>query len=181
MCALFAALDGPSGLMTANITSSGALATWQPAIAPVDSYVISYTGEKGKVVPKTLPAPVLLFSLPITLCLLSTERASTLWLHQGRPVGCLKKNESISSLPTFPQPTCSPAGLSACQHEPPFLGSSSHLLERSPESKILNRLLPVVPESPGFSGPMEVARCSKFDGEIRNYFSYLYNPLCSFT
>ncbi|KAK2508771.1 hypothetical protein MC885_006126, partial [Smutsia gigantea] len=40
------ALDGPSGLMTANITSSGALATWQPAIAPVDSYIISYTGEK---------------------------------------------------------------------------------------------------------------------------------------
>lgn len=106
----FAALDGPSGLMTANITSSGALATWQPAIAPVDSYVISYTGEKGKVVPKTLPAPVLLFSPPITLCLLSTERASTLWLHQGRPVGCLKKNESISSLPTFPQ-----LSLSSCR------------------------------------------------------------------
>lgn len=51
----FAALDGPSGLVTANITDSEALAMWQPAIAPVDSYVISYTGERGKVVSRTLP------------------------------------------------------------------------------------------------------------------------------
>lgn len=43
------ALDGPSGLLTANITDSEALAMWQPAIATVDSYVISYTGERGKV------------------------------------------------------------------------------------------------------------------------------------
>ena len=28
---------------------------WQPAIAPVDSYVISYTGERGKVMSETLP------------------------------------------------------------------------------------------------------------------------------
>lgn len=51
----FAALDGPSGLVTANITDSEALAIWQPAIAPVDSYVISYTGERGKVMSKILP------------------------------------------------------------------------------------------------------------------------------
>lgn len=48
------ALDGPSGLLTANITDSEALAMWQPAIATVDSYVISYTGEKGKVLPHIL-------------------------------------------------------------------------------------------------------------------------------
>uniref|UniRef100_A0A452FG37 Tenascin n=1 Tax=Capra hircus TaxID=9925 RepID=A0A452FG37_CAPHI len=41
-----AALDGPSSLVTANITDSEALAMWQPAIAPVDNYVISYTGER---------------------------------------------------------------------------------------------------------------------------------------
>ncbi|XP_059956628.1 tenascin isoform X4 [Mesoplodon densirostris] len=40
------ALDSPSGLVTANITDSEALAMWQPAIAPVDNYVISYTGER---------------------------------------------------------------------------------------------------------------------------------------
>ncbi|KAG8518804.1 Tenascin, partial [Galemys pyrenaicus] len=39
-------LDGPSGLVTANITDSEALAMWQPAIAPVDTYVISYAGER---------------------------------------------------------------------------------------------------------------------------------------
>ncbi|KAL1776694.1 tenascin isoform X1 [Sigmodon hispidus] len=43
---LTTALDGPSGLLTANITDSEALAMWQPAIATVDSYVISYTGER---------------------------------------------------------------------------------------------------------------------------------------
>lgn len=41
--------------MTANITDTEALAMWQPAIAPVDSYVISYTGERGKAMSKTLP------------------------------------------------------------------------------------------------------------------------------
>nr|XP_021516262.1 tenascin isoform X7 [Meriones unguiculatus] len=43
---LTTALDGPSGLLTANITDSEALALWQPAIATVDSYVISYSGER---------------------------------------------------------------------------------------------------------------------------------------
>lgn len=52
---LSAALDSPSGLVTANITDSEALAMWQPAIAPVDSYVISYTGERGELVSKALP------------------------------------------------------------------------------------------------------------------------------
>ncbi|XP_040819052.1 tenascin isoform X5 [Ochotona curzoniae] len=44
---LITALDGPSGLVTANVTDSEALAIWQPAIATVDSYVISYRGERG--------------------------------------------------------------------------------------------------------------------------------------
>ncbi|XP_077626056.1 tenascin isoform X6 [Crocuta crocuta] len=48
------ALDGPSGLVTANITDSEALAMWQPAIAPVDSYVISYTGERVPEITRTV-------------------------------------------------------------------------------------------------------------------------------
>ncbi|KAM5299133.1 tenascin isoform 5-T5 [Ctenodactylus gundi] len=43
---LTTALDGPTGLVMANITDSEALALWQPAIAAVDTYVISYTGER---------------------------------------------------------------------------------------------------------------------------------------
>ncbi|KFQ87172.1 Tenascin-R, partial [Phoenicopterus ruber ruber] len=39
------ALDSPSGLVVVNITDSEALATWQPAIAAVDNYVVSYTSE----------------------------------------------------------------------------------------------------------------------------------------
>ncbi|XP_053512460.1 tenascin isoform X7 [Artibeus jamaicensis] len=48
------ALDSPSGLVAANITDSEALAMWQPAIAPVDSYVISYTGEKVPEITRTV-------------------------------------------------------------------------------------------------------------------------------
>ncbi|XP_028570335.2 tenascin isoform X1 [Podarcis muralis] len=39
------ALDSPSGLMAVNITDSKALAVWQPAIAAVDEYIISYVTE----------------------------------------------------------------------------------------------------------------------------------------
>nr|KAF6487992.1 tenascin C [Rousettus aegyptiacus] len=48
------ALDSPSGLVTANITDSEALAMWQPAIAPVDSYVISYTGKRVPEITRTV-------------------------------------------------------------------------------------------------------------------------------
>ncbi|NXG02817.1 TENA protein, partial [Sakesphorus luctuosus] len=39
-------LDSPSGLVVVNITDSEALATWQPAIAAVDNYVVSYVSEE---------------------------------------------------------------------------------------------------------------------------------------
>nr|XP_034968698.1 tenascin isoform X1 [Zootoca vivipara] len=42
---LTTALDSPSGLMAVNITDSKALAVWQPAIAAVDEYIISYVTE----------------------------------------------------------------------------------------------------------------------------------------
>ncbi|XP_006979628.1 tenascin isoform X5 [Peromyscus maniculatus bairdii] len=51
---LTTALDGPSGLLAANITDSEALAMWQPAIATVDSYIISYTGERVPEVTRTV-------------------------------------------------------------------------------------------------------------------------------
>ncbi|XP_017684734.1 PREDICTED: tenascin isoform X1 [Lepidothrix coronata] len=40
------ALDSPSGLVVVNITDSEALATWQPTIAAVDNYVVSYASEE---------------------------------------------------------------------------------------------------------------------------------------
>uniref|UniRef100_A0A8C6JX38 Tenascin n=1 Tax=Melopsittacus undulatus TaxID=13146 RepID=A0A8C6JX38_MELUD len=39
------ALDSPSGLIVVNITDSEALATWQPAIAAVDNYIVSYASK----------------------------------------------------------------------------------------------------------------------------------------
>ncbi|XP_013368706.1 PREDICTED: tenascin isoform X1 [Chinchilla lanigera] len=51
---LTTALDGPSSLVMANITDSEALAMWQPAIAPVDSYIISYTGERVPEITRTV-------------------------------------------------------------------------------------------------------------------------------
>ncbi|XP_026568228.1 tenascin [Pseudonaja textilis] len=38
-------LDSPSGLRVVNITDSKALAVWQPALAAVDKYLISYLAE----------------------------------------------------------------------------------------------------------------------------------------
>uniref|UniRef100_A0A803SPW3 Tenascin C n=1 Tax=Anolis carolinensis TaxID=28377 RepID=A0A803SPW3_ANOCA len=43
------ALDSPSGLKAVNITESEALAVWQPAIAAVDEYVISYITDAPEV------------------------------------------------------------------------------------------------------------------------------------
>ncbi|XP_074829866.1 tenascin isoform X4 [Natator depressus] len=51
---LTTALDSPSGLVAVNITDSGALAVWQPAIATVDNYVISYIAEDDPEVTETV-------------------------------------------------------------------------------------------------------------------------------
>ncbi|TFK08332.1 coiled-coil domain-containing protein 70 [Platysternon megacephalum] len=51
---LTTALDSPSGLVAVNITDSEALAVWQPAIATVDSYVISYIAEDEPEVTQTV-------------------------------------------------------------------------------------------------------------------------------
>ncbi|XP_070812025.1 tenascin [Pituophis catenifer annectens] len=42
---LLTELDSPSGLRVVNITDSKALAVWQPALAAVDEYLISYIAE----------------------------------------------------------------------------------------------------------------------------------------
>ncbi|XP_049751078.1 tenascin isoform X1 [Elephas maximus indicus] len=60
---LTTALDGPSGLVTANITDSEALAMWQPAIATVDSYVISYTGDRVPEITRTVSGNTVEYAL----------------------------------------------------------------------------------------------------------------------
>ncbi|XP_027723893.1 tenascin-like isoform X2 [Vombatus ursinus] len=60
---LTTALDGPSGLVAANITDSEALAMWQPAIATVDSYVISYAGDKVPEVTQTVSGNTVEYAL----------------------------------------------------------------------------------------------------------------------
>ncbi|XP_007474593.2 tenascin isoform X1 [Monodelphis domestica] len=60
---LTTALDGPSGLVAANITDSEALAMWQPAIATVDSYVISYTGDRVPEVTQTVSGNTVEYAL----------------------------------------------------------------------------------------------------------------------
>ncbi|XP_043355025.1 tenascin isoform X9 [Dermochelys coriacea] len=51
---LTTALDSPSGLVAVNITDSEALAIWQPVIATVDNYVISYIAEDDPEVTQTV-------------------------------------------------------------------------------------------------------------------------------
>ncbi|XP_058997962.1 tenascin isoform X5 [Mustela lutreola] len=57
------ALDGPSGLVTSNITDTEALAMWQPALAPVDSYIISYTGERVPEITRTVSGNTVEYTL----------------------------------------------------------------------------------------------------------------------
>lgn len=47
MCVCVTALDKPRGLTAVNITDTGALLLWQPAIANVDGYVITYSADSG--------------------------------------------------------------------------------------------------------------------------------------
>ncbi|XP_004849546.1 tenascin isoform X7 [Heterocephalus glaber] len=60
---LTTALDGPSSLVTANITDTEALAMWQPAIATVDSYIISYTGERVPEITRTVSGNTVEYAL----------------------------------------------------------------------------------------------------------------------
>uniref|UniRef100_A0A672H810 Tenascin C n=1 Tax=Salarias fasciatus TaxID=181472 RepID=A0A672H810_SALFA len=47
VCVLIPALDKPRGLTAVNITDTEALLLWQPAIATVDGYVITYSADTG--------------------------------------------------------------------------------------------------------------------------------------
>jgi len=42
-----AALDRPQGLTAANVTDASALLVWQPSVATVDGYVITYSADSG--------------------------------------------------------------------------------------------------------------------------------------
>lgn len=47
VCVCVIALDKPRGLTAVNITDTEALLLWQPAIATVDGYVITYSADSG--------------------------------------------------------------------------------------------------------------------------------------
>lgn len=47
VCVCVTALDKPRGLTAVNITDTEALLLWQPAIATVDGYVITYSADSG--------------------------------------------------------------------------------------------------------------------------------------
>ncbi|XP_053852005.1 tenascin isoform X1 [Vidua macroura] len=85
------ALDSPSGLVVVNITDSEALATWQPAIAAVDNYVVSYSSETEPEVTQMVSGNTVEYDLkglqPATEYTLSvhaqkdTQRSETLSTH----------------------------------------------------------------------------------------------------
>ncbi|NXG50841.1 TENA protein, partial [Psilopogon haemacephalus] len=85
------ALDSPSGLVVMNITESEALATWQPAIAAVDNYVVSYASDDEPEVTQMVSGNTVEYDLkglqPATEYTLSvhalkdTQRSETLSTH----------------------------------------------------------------------------------------------------
>lgn len=46
-CLCSSALDKPTGLTAVNVTDSSALLLWQPLVATVDGYVITYSFDSG--------------------------------------------------------------------------------------------------------------------------------------
>lgn len=44
---LFLGLDRPGGLTAVNVTDTSALLLWQPSVATVDGYVITYIADTG--------------------------------------------------------------------------------------------------------------------------------------
>ncbi|XP_062310255.1 tenascin [Osmerus eperlanus] len=57
------ALDKPRGLTAVNITDSEALLLWQPAIATVDGYVISYSADTGAPVMERVSGNIVEFEM----------------------------------------------------------------------------------------------------------------------
>uniref|UniRef100_A0A3P9PID4 Tenascin Cb n=1 Tax=Poecilia reticulata TaxID=8081 RepID=A0A3P9PID4_POERE len=59
------ALDKPRGLTAVNITDSGALLLWQPAIATVDGYVITYSADSVTPVMERVSGNVVEFEMSL--------------------------------------------------------------------------------------------------------------------
>ncbi|KAM8802871.1 tenascin isoform 1-T1 [Rhynchonycteris naso] len=122
------ALDSPSGLVVANITDSEALAMWQPAIAPVDSYVISHTGEKVPEITRTVSgntAEYLLTNLEP-----ATEYTLSIFAEKGP-----QKSSTISS--KFTTDLESPRDLTATEVQ----SETALLTWRAPRASVTGYLL----------------------------------------
>lgn len=50
-------MDRPRGLTAVNVTDSSALLLWQPAVATVDGYLITYSADTGVFPFLTCPGP----------------------------------------------------------------------------------------------------------------------------
>ncbi|XP_069465775.1 tenascin isoform X5 [Ambystoma mexicanum] len=74
-------LDRPSGLMAMNITETEALAVWQPSIASVDSYVISYSADNEPEITKTISGNIV--ESDITGLQPSTQYTLTIYAVRG--------------------------------------------------------------------------------------------------
>ncbi|XP_070286883.1 tenascin isoform X4 [Myotis yumanensis] len=122
------ALDSPSGLVTANITDSEALAMWQPAIAPVDSYIISYTGERVPEITRTVSGNTVEYVL--TNLEPATEYTLSVFAEKGP-----QKSSTIST--KFTTDLDSPRDLTATEVQ----SETALLTWRSPRAPVTGYLL----------------------------------------
>ncbi|XP_075572097.1 tenascin isoform X4 [Pelecanus crispus] len=84
------ALDSPSGLVVVNITDSEALATWQPAIAAVDNYIVSYASEYEPEVTQTVSGNTVEYDL-------KSLRPATEYTLSVHAVKDTQKSETLST------------------------------------------------------------------------------------
>ncbi|OXB80689.1 UNVERIFIED_CONTAM: hypothetical protein H355_005618 [Colinus virginianus] len=122
------ALDSPSGLIVMNITDSEALATWQPAIAAVDNYVVSYSSEDEPEVTQMISGNTVEYDL-------NGLRPATEYTLRVHAVKDAQKSETLST--QFTTGLDAPKDLSATEVQ----SETAVLTWRPPRAPVTNYLL----------------------------------------
>ncbi|XP_077478909.1 tenascin-like [Stigmatopora argus] len=101
------ALDGPQGLTTLNITDSSALLQWQPPLAAVDDYVVSYSSESASPISKRVSGT----ELTMASLLPGTRYTVKLFASKGEQM-------SVAALTEFTTKVDPPRDLAAVNIQP---------------------------------------------------------------
>lgn len=122
------ALDKPRGLIAVNITDTGALLLWQPAIATVDGYIITYSADTAASVMERVSGNIVEFEMSS----LSPATHYTVKVYAMRDSA-----KSATTSTDFTTDVDAPQDLAAGN----ILTESGHLTWRAPRAEITGYIL----------------------------------------